>query len=314
MKPETDEPRRETIRTADQRDYWDALSPAYAEITRIRDDDFHFGPQIPGDAALRLLPDLPPGATALELGCGGAQNSVFLAVRRGLRCTALDVSAAQLERARARAAAAGADVEFVQAPVENFPDAVGPDRRFDLVHSSHALEFVEDPGAAVRSMARAARPGGWVLVSTVHPLFNGQWIEGEFEDEDGRDAGSAGAGVFLPDYFRPPDDVRDDEFGHAVSRAWPVSAWFDWFRDAGLSVERLAEPAAVADAPYTSDAWADHGGQLDRIPSTVILLGRKHPAPPRDIPLAEGGGGAVESGASRGRAGPAGRRAAERTP
>ena len=32
---------------------------------------------------------------------------------------------------------------------------------------------------------------------------------------------------------------------------------------------------AVRDAPYTSDAWADHGGQLDRIPSTLVLLGRK---------------------------------------
>lgn len=269
---------RETIRTAAQRDYWDALSVDYAAITRIRTDDFHHGPQIPGDSRLGILPDLPPGATALELGCGGGQNSVFLAVRRGLRCTALDVSAAQLARARANAAAAGAAIEFVQAPIEGFAAAVGAGRRFDLVHSSHALEFVEDPGAVVRAMAEAAAPGGWVLVSTVHPLFNGQWIEGEFEDEDGRDAGSAGAGVFLPDYFSPPDDVRDDAFGHAVSRAWPVSAWFGWFRAAGLSVERLEEPPATPDAPYTSDAWADHGGQLDRIPSTIILLGRK-PAP-----------------------------------
>lgn len=266
---------RETIEPDRQRAYWDALAPVYAAITRIREDDFHFGPQIPGDRELRILPDLPPGATALELGCGGGQNSVFLAAGRGLRCTALDVSEAQLSRARARAAAAGAAVEFLRSPIEGFEAAVGPDRRFDLVHSSHALEFVEDPAAAVRAMARAAKPGGWVVVSTVHPLFNGQWIEGEFEDEDGRDAGDAGAGLFLPNYFSPPDDVRDDAFGHAVSRAWPVSAWFGWFRDAGLSVERLAEPAATADAPYTSDDWADHGGQLDRIPSTIVLLGRK---------------------------------------
>lgn len=266
---------REAIETDRQRAYWDALSAAYAAITRIREDDFHFGPQIPGDRDLRILPDLPPGATALELGCGGGQNSVFLAARRGLRCTALDVSAEQLSRARARAAAAGAEVEFLLSPIEGFPAAVGPDRRFDLVHSSHALEFVEDPAAAVRAMAAAAKPGGWVMVSTVHPLYNGEWIEGEFEDEDGRDAGAAGAGLFLRDYFSPPDDVRDDAFGHAVSRAWPVSAWFGWFRAAGLSVERLAEPAATPDAPYTSDAWADHGGQLDRIPSTLVLLGRR---------------------------------------
>lgn len=273
---------RETIRPGEQRAYWDALAGEYAAITRIREDDFHYGPQIPGERSLRLLPDFPRGATALELGCGGGQNSLFLATRLGLRCTALDASGEQLARARARAAAAGAAIDFVQAAIESFPAAVGSRGPFDFVHSSHALEFVEDPGAAVLAMARAAKPGGWVLVSTVHPLFNGQWIEGEFEDETGADAGSAGAGVFLADYFRPPDDVRDDAFGHAVSRAWPVSAWFDWFRAAGLSVERLAEPAATDDAPYTSDDWADHGGQLDRIPSTLVLLGRVRPGSARD--------------------------------
>jgi len=96
---------------------------------------------------------------------------------------------------------------------------------------------------------------------------------GEFEDEEGADAGAAGDGLFLPDYFSPPDDVRDDANGHVVSRAWPVSAWFGWFRAAGLEVTALLGPPATPDAPYTSDDWANHGGQLDRIPSTVILVG-----------------------------------------
>ena len=45
------------------------------------------------------------------------------------------------------------------------------------------------------------------------------------------------------------------------------------FRAAGLEVTALLEPPATPDAPYTSDDWANHGGQLDRIPSTVILVG-----------------------------------------
>ena len=39
----TDTPRTR-IRTAAQRAYWDALAPEYARITRIRADDFHWGP------------------------------------------------------------------------------------------------------------------------------------------------------------------------------------------------------------------------------------------------------------------------------
>ena len=258
-----------------QRAYWDALSGEYARITRIRTDDFHYGPQIPGERELRVLPPLGPGSSALELGCGEGQNSVFLA-KKGVRCEALDVSEEQLGRARALAAREGVRIGFRRSSLEDFAAAPPPPDRYDLVHSSHALEFVEDPGAVVRAMAAAAKEGGTVLVSTVHPVFNGEWIEGEWGDESGRDAGAAGAGLFLRSYFSPPDDVRDDAFGHAVSRAWPVSAWFGWFRAAGLEVTALLEPPATPDAPYTSDDWANHGGQLDRIPSTVILAGVKH--------------------------------------
>ena len=260
--------------TERQRAYWDALAPEYARITRIRTDDFHWGPQIPGEGELRVLPPLGPGSSALELGCGEGQNSIFLA-KRGVRCEAIDVSEAQLAFARDLAAREGVRVGFRRASIEDFAAAPPPRRRFDLVHSSHALEFVEDPGAAVRAMAAAAKRGGTVAVSAVHPLFNGEWIVGEWEDEAGRDAGAAGAGLFLRSYFSPPDDVRDDAFGHAVSRAWPVSAWFGWFRDAGLEVTHLLEPPATPDAPYTSDDWAAHGGQLDRIPSTLIVAGVK---------------------------------------
>ena len=261
--------------TESQRRYWDALAPVYARITRIRTDDFHWGPQIPGERELRLLPPLGPGSTALELGCGEGQNSVFLA-KKGVRCEALDVSEGQLAHARALAAREGVRIGFRRQSLEDFAAAPPPDAPFDLVHSSHALEFVEDPGAVVRAMAAAAKQGGTVAVSAVHPLFNGDWIEGEWEDESGRGAGDAGAGLFLRSYFSPPDDVRDDAFGHAVSRAWPVSSWFGWFRAAGLEVTALLEPPATPDAPYTSDDWANHGGQLDRIPSTVILAGVKH--------------------------------------
>ena len=152
---------RERIRTAAQRGYWDALSAEYARITRIRTDDFHYGPQIPGESSLRLLPPLGPGASALELGCGEGQNSVWLA-KKGVRCEALDVSEGQLAFARALAAREGISVAFRRASLEDFAAAPPPppEGRFDLVHSSHALEFVQDPAAVVRAMAAAAKDGG----------------------------------------------------------------------------------------------------------------------------------------------------------
>ena len=39
-----------------------------------------------------------------------------------------------------------------------------PDDRFDFLHSSHCLEHVRDPSAALRHWVRVVRPGGHVVV------------------------------------------------------------------------------------------------------------------------------------------------------
>jgi len=252
-----------------QQSYWDSLSGYYHEITRISVGDFHYGPQIPGERKLRLLPRIWPGMTALELGCGAAQNSIWLS-KRGAVCVAADISPQQLARAAALAEREKAKVELLEASLEKFHLKLRG-RTFDLVHSSHALEFARRPDRVVRKMSEFLNPGGTLMVSTVHPLYNGSWVEGMVED----DSGTVFDGQFLTDYFNPPDDVRDDIYGRVVSRAYPVSDWFRWLRAAGLEVTAIAEPPAVVDAPYTSDYWADHGGQLDHIPSTLIMVARK---------------------------------------
>ena len=255
-----------------QRNYWNGLSDGYQASMRISVDDFHYGPQIPGESRLRLLPGIRPGMTALELGCGAAQNSVYLA-RLGVRCSAMDISSRQLQHARELASGHGVDLAFARGPIERFGEYFpGP---FDLIHSSHAFEFIDDPARTVCDCAAALAPGGTLLVSTVHPLYNGSWVENL--DEDGR---PDGMGLFIPNYFSPPDDVRYDEAGEVVvvSRAYPVSAWFDWFRAAGLEVTRLCEPPSLPPSvvpPYTNEDWADNEGELDAIPGTLVIAGVK---------------------------------------
>lgn len=267
--------RRPVSMTGLQAGYWDGIADRYQRLTHISCDDFHYGPQIPGESELRLLPDFKEGQTALELGCGAAQNSIWLA-RRGLECSAVDISAAQLRHARSLARRAGVAVRLRRFPIEEGPRRIR--KEFDFVHSSHALEFVENPAQTVCWMASRLRPGGTMMISTVHPLYNGEWVEGL--DEEGR---PDGMGLFLRDYFAPPDDIRK-RGGRvvAISRAYPVSAWFDWLRAAGLEVVRMAEPQALPSTktpPYTSSAWSRHEGQLDAIPGTLILVATRPPAP-----------------------------------
>ena len=251
-----------------QRQYWDAIAGEYRAITRIAADDFHYGPLLAGERELRLLPPLRPGMAALELGCGEGQNSLWLA-RRGLRCTAIDISEGQLAYARRDAARVGLEVDFRRCAIEAFE---APEASFDLVTSSHAFEFLADPFAQVRRAARWLRPGGSLVLSTVHPVYNGEWVS--VDEEDGTETW----GRFLPSYFRPVDDVREQPSGEGApiaSRAWPVSAWFNAFRAAGLTVERLEEPPASRTPAYASDDWLEAFDECAAIPTTLILVGRR---------------------------------------
>ena len=251
-----------------QEQYWDAISGMYRAITRIDASDFHYGPLLAGERELRLLPELRAGMTALELGCGEGQNSIWLA-RQGLRCRAVDISEGQLAFARKDAAEAGVEIDFVHASIEDF---TAEPESYDLVTSSHAFEFVAKPFELVRRVAGWLKPGGTFVLSTVHPVYNGDWVEAEEED------GSSTWGRLLVNYFRPIDDLRDqpDGTGEAIaSRAYPVSAWFNAFREAGLRVERLEEPPASKTPAYNSDDWQDSFDECSAIPTTLILVGKK---------------------------------------
>lgn len=254
-----------------QRSYWNGLSAEYQGMMRISPCDFHYGPQVPGDSRLRLLPPLRRGMRVLELGCGGGQNSIFLA-GKGLDCTAIDISRSQLSHARRLAKEAGLSIRFVLSSIERFAEKV--DGLFDLIHSSHAFEFIEEPATTIALCAERLVPGGTLLVSTVHPLYNGDWVENL--DEDGN---PCGMGLFLSNYFSPPDDIRRRADGsvEVVSRAYPVSAWFGWMRDAGLEVTAVCEPPEQPDGtpPYTSDDWRDNEGELAAIPGTLIIAARR---------------------------------------
>ena len=236
----------------------------YADITRISLEDFHYGPQIPGESELKLLPEFSNGATSLELGAGAAQNSIFLNKKYGMRCIAMDISEERIENAKGIASEEKAEIELAVAGFENFLEALQKsgyeNEQFDFVHSSHAIEFVQDPATTIKDMVSVLKPGG-------------MWFANVIEDEEGHELEEVGQ--FITNYFEPPDDIRDEDGFHVVSRAYPVSAWFDWLTAAGLIVTAIKEPAAIDEAPYSSDDWASHEGQLDAIPSTLILVAKK---------------------------------------
>jgi len=251
--------------------YWDELAGEYQRATTISVKDFHYGPLLPGDAELGLLPAPLAGKRCLELGCGAAQNSIYLA-KKGALCTAIDVSINQINSARALAEGHGVPLDLRLADMERMPADL---KDFDLIHSAYGVPFAADPETLFLDLAERLRPGGTLLVSLGHPVFAGEWME---LDDDER-------GIFLTSYFNPVPDVREageDEDASVVSRAFPISDAVRWCLQAGLQIQDLREPPALPvhnlereerrkRVPYYSPEWAEQVFELMRFPIVYIL-------------------------------------------
>jgi len=115
-------------------------------------------------------PALPPEA-ALDVGCGTGDSSVYLA-QHGWHVTGVDFVPKALDKARAKARAAGASIDFVHADVTHLSRA-GIDTKFQLIVDNGCLHgmsdgdrdlYVQEITAAAATGARllivAAKPGG----------------------------------------------------------------------------------------------------------------------------------------------------------
>jgi cyclopropane fatty-acyl-phospholipid synthase-like methyltransferase len=92
--------------------FFDGHAPSYLQNSFTRNTIAE------ADFLVELL-DLPPGSAILDMGCGAGRHSVELA-RRGYRLTGVDLSAGMLAEAHKAAAAAGVEVEWIQADATRF--------------------------------------------------------------------------------------------------------------------------------------------------------------------------------------------------
>lgn len=121
-----------------------------------------FVPALFGEWASRVADaaELAPGHRVLDVGCGTGvlAREALARVRPGGSVAGIDPNEAMLRVAREKEAA----VEWRNGRAEALPF---DDGAFDAVLCQFALMFFEDPVAAIREMARVARPGGRVVVA-----------------------------------------------------------------------------------------------------------------------------------------------------
>jgi len=197
------------------------------------------------ESQIRVLPDSLVGKDAIELGCGTAYVSAWLA-RRGARVVGIDNSEAQLATARRLQRQHGLEFPLLHGDAEAVPY---PDASFDLVISEYGACLWADPQRWVPEAARLLRPGGRLVFLTNSFLLT----------------------LCVP----PQEDVAATErllrpaFGmHRVE--WPDTAgvefhlshgdWIRLLRGSGLEVEDLIEPRPAVGATsryaFVTVEWA----------------------------------------------------------
>lgn len=119
---------------------------------------------------------LQPGEHVLDVGCGYATTTIEAArrVTPAGRVVGVDISAAMLQTARQRVAAAALpNVMLLEADAQVHAFAPGS---FDAVISQFGAMFFEDPEAAFGNLAHAVRPGGRLAFVCWQDPLKSEWI------------------------------------------------------------------------------------------------------------------------------------------
>ncbi|SDN14875.1 class I SAM-dependent methyltransferase [Streptomyces wuyuanensis] len=152
---------------------WDARTPVHlaSAFYGLGEDGRADPDRWFGDFEWQDLGDLT-GRDVLHLQCHlGTETLAF--ARRGARTTGLDISGASIEAARGLAAGAGLAVDYVRANVYDAAEALGTERRFDVVYTGKgALCYLPDLDRWAATVAGLLRPGGRLYLVEFHPLLN----------------------------------------------------------------------------------------------------------------------------------------------
>jgi SAM-dependent methyltransferase len=197
------------------------------------------------EADVGALPDVD-GLDAIELGCGTAYFSAWLAMR-GARPVGIDQSPEQLATARKMQAEHGLDFPLIEGDAEAVPL---PDASFDFALSEYGASLWCEPERWIAEAARLLRPGGRLVFLTTSPRV------GRCSAPDSL--------VATDRLARPQFGLHrvewDDPDGHSIEFHLPHGEMLRVLRANGFAVEALHElrppEHAATRYEYVSLEWA----------------------------------------------------------
>lgn len=226
---------------------WDRWAEDYEEAGRRNwaDEEPSWGIWSVPESELTMLPAEVAGLDAIELGCGTAYVSAWLA-RRGARPVGIDNSEAQLATAKRFQQEFGLDFPLLHGNAEAVPF---PDHSFDLAISEYGASIWCDPYLWIPEAARLLRPGGRLIF-----LVNGALLMLCVPDAEDVPAGDR---LLRPYFGMQRFEWADDE---SVEFHLPHGEMIALLRGSGFEVEELTEirppDGAATRYPFVTLEWA----------------------------------------------------------
>jgi SAM-dependent methyltransferase len=228
---------------------WDQQATAYIESGRRnwQQAEPTWGIFGVAEQDLALLPTDMTGMDAVELGCGTAYVSAWMA-RRGARPVGIDNSPQQLESARRFQEEFGLRFPLHLGNAEETPF---PDESFDFAISEYGAAIWCDPYVWIPEAARILRPGGQLVFLGNHVLLMLCTSPDALEDTPASDC--LQRPMFGMHRFEWLDDI-------GVEFHVPHGEMIRILRSSGFEIEELIEVQAPADSttsyPYVTLDWA----------------------------------------------------------
>ena len=197
------------------------------------------------ESELKLLPADLTGKDVIELGCGTAYVSAWMA-RRGARVVGIDNSEAQLATAKRLQEQYGLTFPLIHGNAEAVPY---PDASFDLAISEYGACLWADPERWIPEVARLLRPGGQLVFLTNSFLLT-LCVPAE--------AGVAASDRLLRSAFGVSRVEWPDDPG--VEFHLSHGDWIRLLRRSGFEIEDLVELRPAVDAatryPFVTLEWS----------------------------------------------------------
>ncbi|GAA2069976.1 class I SAM-dependent methyltransferase [Actinomadura alba] len=221
---------------------WEANAEYWVKI--IREGRDRYRTELTDRAVLDAIGPCE-GLRILDAGCGEGYLARRLA-SLGADVVGIDASEGLIDAAQSVPAGHSGSVSFTCASVEAMPAA---DEVFDLVVCNHLLSHLQDPAHAIHEFGRVLRPGGRLVMLTLHPCFYTENSEHGAMTSVPASKYFAARGIdqhFLVDGLESPSMI--------TSWLRPLEYYSATLRDAGFVITDLREPHPTAEQ-LRSDPW-----------------------------------------------------------